>query len=272
MPGEQLGRFGVLAQQGNARGVRLGGSLQIREFSAQFGRMFEQNPAESDDDGRQILGVVALERVLWCFEGQGIELGSQHAEDSPKANLGRMTTLSLELQRALERGLFPWCVDLHGLRCLHLFELQLQGSESPRQVLAFDLPLEQDLFELTAPGHGSNERGVGVGQLTALTLDLESGGLDLCARLIEQACSGDEALAGLIALGGNLSERTRCGHLAAGALVGVAGYRGVAGLIGGVSPTTLSGRSAQCASTTAPLAQYCRAAPRQFSGDDGGFG
>ncbi len=34
MPGEQLGRFGVLAQQGNARGVRLGRSFQLREFTA----------------------------------------------------------------------------------------------------------------------------------------------------------------------------------------------------------------------------------------------
>ena len=94
--------------------------------------MLEQNPAESDDDGRQLLGVVVIERFLRCFGGQSIELGSQHAEDSPKANLGRMTSLSLELQRVLERGLFPWCVDLHGLPCLHLFELHLQVSESPR--------------------------------------------------------------------------------------------------------------------------------------------
>jgi hypothetical protein len=90
-----------------------------------------------------------------------------------------MTPLSLELQRALERGLFPWCVDLHGLPCLHLFELHLQVSESPRQVLAFDLPLEQDFLELTTPGHGSSQCGAGVGQLTAQILDLESGGLDL---------------------------------------------------------------------------------------------
>ena len=200
--------------------------------------MFQQNPAESDDDWRQLLRVVVLERFLGCFRGQSIELGSQHAEDPPKANLGSMAPLSLEFQRALERGLFPWCVDLYGLPCLHLFEFSLQFSEPPRHVLAFDLPLEQDLPELIAPGHGGGEYGAGVGQLTTLILELASSGLDLCARLIQEAFSASEGLASLIPLSGHLNEPTLGDrHLPAEALADVAGHRGVTSLMGDGSPT-----------------------------------
>jgi len=200
MSRKRIGHLHVLAEHGQALGIRCGGLLQLGELAPPRRGKLEQNPPEAAHGRLEFLSRIFEQRPFRVLGRQLAQLGPQHAQDPAEPDVGGMPALSLEPQRTFERTDLPVLSTRHDRTGVRLLKRRTQLGELTAEALVLERALADGFLEPVLQGCGVDALRPGVRPLLAQVRELAPSSLGLLMRLVSHAGGRLECFARLVSL------------------------------------------------------------------------